>query len=310
MVNMNKNYKPKKIDYFEDNENIFIHLSDNSDLNGIMHCHNSIQVSYVFSGSAIHTIQNTSYPIKKGDIILVNHNVPHCFTHTPNTEDFMTYNLHFTPDFIETADIDSNEFYSLISYYMFPSAFDEFDWEKPLNYIVKTKSREFHSLFKKIYSEYTNREIGYQHIIRAQLTELIIQLFREIRKQQPHFTQPHQELVEKAIKHMNDNYKSRINLEDIVSDMFVSKNYFRQIFKKVTGVSVSTYIQHLRINEARRLLENDMESSVSKIANKCGYNDMKFFYQAFKKTVGMTPTEYRQAKMKNTNFVDVNDKIV
>lgn len=310
MVNMNKSHKIKKINYFKDNENIFIHLSDNSDLNEIVHCHKSIQISYVISGSAMHTIHNTSHPVKKGDIILVNHNVPHCFTHTSNTEEFLTYNLHFTPDFIETSDMDNSDFFSLISYFMFPSAFDEFDVENSLNSIIKTKSREFHSLFKKIYSEYTNREIGYEHIIRAQLTELIIQLFRELRKQEPRQEQPHQKLVEKAIKHMNDNFKSRINLEDIVSDMFVSKNYFRQIFKKITGVSVSTYIQDLRINEARRLLENDMESSVSKIANKCGYNDMKFFYQAFKKTVGMTPTEYRQAKLKNTDFADVDDKIV
>lgn len=295
---MNKNPKIKRINYFEDTENVFIYLSDNCDLNGIMHRHNSMEISYVISGTAKYTIQNTSYSVKKGDIILVNHNFPHCFTQ--NTENFLTYNLNFSPDFIETADIDDNEFYSLIFYYLFPSAFDEFDDEGTTNHIIRTKSREFNSLFKKIYSEYTNREIGYEHIIRAQLTELIIHLFREMRKQQPDFAKTHQELVEKAIEHMKQNYKSHIRLEDIVTDMFVSKNYFRQIFKKVTGVSVSTYIQDLRINEACRLLESDTESSVSKIAINCGYNDMKFFYQAFKKTVGMTPTEYRQTIAKNT----------
>ncbi len=296
MVNMNKFHKIKKIDYFEDNENIFIHLSDNINLNGTTHCHNSIEFSYVISGSAVHTIHNISYPVKKGDVILINNNIPHSFT--SDAEEFLTFNLHFTPDFIETSDEDNNEFYSLVFFYLFPSYSDNLDVDEPLKTIVKTKSREFHSLFKKIYSEYTNRELGYQHIIQAQLMELIIQFFRELRKQQPHFAQTHQELVDKAIKYMKENYKSRIRLEDIASDMFVSKNYFRQIFKKITGVSVSTYIQDLRINEACRLLKSDTDNSISKIANKCGYNDMKFFYQAFKKTVGMTPTEYRQNNIK------------
>lgn len=291
---MSKIHKIKKFDYFKDNENIFINLSDNIDLIGIVHCHNSIEFSYVVSGSAVHTIHNISYPVKKGDVILINNNTPHSFTFTPDSEEFLTYNIHFTPDFVEAFDEDNNEFFSLISYYLFPSFDDYLNIDEPLNTIVKTKSKEFFTQFKRMYSEYITREIGYQHIIRAQLMELIIQFFRAMRKQQPHLTQTHQELVDKAIKYMKQNYKSRIKLEDIVSDMFVSKNYFRQIFKKITGVSVSAYIQDLRINEACRLLENDAESSISKIANKCGYNDMKFFYQAFKKTVGMTPTEYRQ----------------
>lgn len=296
---MSKIHKIKKFDYFEDNENIFVHLSDNIDLNGITHSHNSIEFSYVVSGSATHTIHNISYLVKKGDVILINNNTPHSFTFTPDAEEFLTYSLHFTTDFIESSDEDNNEFFSLISYYLFPSCADDLNNDEPLKTIVKTKSKEFLMQFKRIYSEYINREIGYQHIIRAQLMELIIQFFRAMRKQQPHFAQTHQELVDKAIKYMKENYKSRIRLEDIVSDMFVSKNYFRQIFKKITGVSVSAYIQDLRINEACRLLQNDAEVSISKIANKCGYNDMKFFYQAFKKTVGMTPTEYRQTIIKN-----------
>ena len=300
IVNMNKIHEIKKVNYFEEYENVFIQLSDNNELNAITHCHNSIQLSYIVSGSATYTMRNTSYPVKKGEVILSNQGVPHCFS--SESEDFVTYDLHFTPDFIETSDDNNNEFFSLLSYYLFPSVFDEFDTAEQLSPVVKTKSREFLSLFKKIHSEYTNREIGFEPITRALVTELIIQLFREIKKQQPDFVQTHQLLVEKAIKHMNDNYKSRINLDDIVSDMFVSKNYFRQIFKKTTGFSVSSYIQNLRINEARRLLEKNSEIPVSKIASKCGYNDMKFFYQAFKKTVGMTPTEYRQANLKNDSI--------
>ena len=152
------------------------------------------------------------------------------------------------------------------------------------------------NIFKKIYNEYTEREMGFQNIIRAYLIELIIKIFREIDKRQPAFTQSHRELVQKAIDHMRNNYKSHISLDDIVSGMFLSKNYFRQIFKKTTGTSISSYIQELRITEACRLLETTTES-LAEIAVKCGFNDIKFFYQTFKKAVGMTPAEYRRQKL-------------
>ena len=94
---------------------------------------------------------------------------------------------------------------------------------------------------------------------------------------------------------MQTNYKSPINLDEVISGIFLSKNYFRQIFKKTTGISISSYMQELRISEACRLLEATVESS-TEIAYKCGFNDTKFFYQTFKKVIGMTPAEYRREK--------------
>ena len=55
----------------------------------------------------------------------------------------------------------------------------------------------------------------------------------------------------------------------------------------------TSYIQELRIREACRLLETTEDSS-AEIARESGFNDIKFFYQTFKKTMGMTPAKYRK----------------
>ena len=86
---------------------------------------------------------------------------------------------------------------------------------------------------------------------------------------------------------------THINLDDIVSGVFLSKDYFRQIFKRITGTSITSYIQELRIAEACRLLETTDDSS-AQIARASGFNDIKFFYQTFKKSTGLTPAEYRK----------------
>ncbi len=290
----NEIFELQKNDYFKDDEDIFIQMSDNFDFNGVTHSHHFIEVSYVISGNAIHTVDGVSYPVKKGNVIMIDYMVPHSFSFDPLADEtFMTYDLLFTPDFFNLPALNSNEFISLTSSYLFSSIFEEFRIENVTQNLIKTNSKQFHALFGKIYEEYSSKKKGYQSLIRAYLIELIIHIFREIDKQQPDFTETHQELVEKAIEYMQNNYQSPISLDEVVSGIFLSKNYFRQIFKKTTGVSISSYIQELRIAEACRLLEATIDSS-AEIAYKCGFNDTKFFYQTFKNVIGMTPAEYRK----------------
>ena len=283
-----------KSDYFRENENIYIHLSDNLEMNRISHRHNFIEVSYVVDGTAIHTIEGISYPVKKGNVVIVDYDTPHTWSFDPEQDGpFLTYDLLFTPDFFNTSGMNNSEFYSLASPYLFSSLFKEFDAHYVLHHLIKTNAKEFHELFSQIYREYTAREKGSQTIIRAYLVELIIKLFRELERQQPTFTVNHQKLVEQAISYMQENYKAHINVDEIVSGVFLSKDYFRQIFKRITGTSITSYIQELRIAEACRLLETTDDSS-AQIARASGFNDIKFFYQTFKKSTGLTPAEYRK----------------
>lgn len=292
----------KKSDYFKENENIYIHLSDNLEMNRVSHRHNFIEVTYVVSGTAVHTIEGISYPVKKGNVVIVDYDTPHTWTFDPEKDGpFMTYDLLFTPDFFNSSGMNNSEFYSLASPYLFSSLFKEFDSHYVLHHLIKTNAKEFHQMFQQIHQEYTRREKGYQTIIRAYLIELIIKLFRELERQQPTFTLNHQKLVEQAVSFMQENYKAHINLDDIVAGVFLSKDYFRQIFKKVTGTSITSYIQELRIAEACRLLEAT-DSSSADIAKESGFNDIKFFYQTFKKATGMTPAEYRKKHTDNPVF--------
>jgi AraC family L-rhamnose operon transcriptional activator RhaR len=75
--------------------------------------------------------------------------------------------------------------------------------------------------------------------------------------------------------------------------MTISENYFSKLFKEVAGINFSEYVQKVRIDEACRLLrETDLK--VLEVALRVGFNDLKFFYDVFKKITGKTPGDYRQ----------------
>ena len=291
-------------EYFKKGEKIYIHLSDkNSDLfNGVLHNHNFIELIYVISGKAIHQIDNQSYEVKKGHVVMIDYGVPHSFSYSSDTDDdFVTFDLLFTPDLFNQYALESEEFYSLTSPYFLSPLFSELNVSKnsPRG-IFKTDSVNFYNMFKEIYDEYTNREVGFQNMMGAYLIKLIIEIFREINKTHTNFTKTHHDLVQSAIDYMQENYRTHISLDDIVKGMFLSKNYFRQIFKKTTGISISEFIKDLRIKEACKLLE-ETEKSSAEISVQCGFNDSKFFYLTFKKSLGMTPIEYRKHIRKEKN---------
>ncbi len=283
-------------DFFRENESVYIQLSDEfKEYVGILHKHEFIEIVYIISGRATHIIDGKSYQVKKGDISVINRKEEHCFFADEEYEEkFIAYDLMFTPDFLQ-GDILSGEDFSILSnsflfYSLFP---DENGYIRRLN-LIENCNFEFGSIFDKIYYEYKNRQTGYLNLIRVYTAELIIKLFRKIESsEKSSLTQGQRDIVNSVIEYINTNYNINIRMEDISSKLFFNKNYIGKLFKQETGMPVSDFIREIRINEAcRQLTETD--KIITDIAPACGYNDMKSFYAAFKKSTGLTPKEYRR----------------
>ncbi len=84
-----------------------------------------------------------------------------------------------------------------------------------------------------------------------------------------------------------------IKLEELAKNAGFSYSYFSYLFKKETGKTLTEYIQMVRIEAAKKLLV-EKERNVSEIAELVGYSDIKFFTKQFKKTLGVSPNEYRK----------------
>ena len=295
-------------DYFKNGEQVYIHLDEaDSQYIGVMHRHDFIEIVYVVSGNARHYMGDLIYEVRKGDLIIVNYGTSHTFIPLRDTpEPFVTYDLLFTTELFAITDIGKYDFAALASSYLFYSLFPDHTIanDHSLN-LIRSSSKDFCEIMGKIYREYTERAGGFMSMIRAYLIELITLIFREIdQKTLYHITNEQRAVVNKAIDYMKHNYNTRINLDDIVADMFLSKDYFRQLFKKTTGMSITDFIQKTRVDEACRLLTNT-HRTVYDIAGDCGFTDIKFFYKTFKKFTNKTPSELRneikKAKEKEGN---------
>jgi two-component system, response regulator YesN len=66
-----------------------------------------------------------------------------------------------------------------------------------------------------------------------------------------------------------------------------------RVFKRHTGQTVVQFINHLRIEEAKRRLAND-SGSITQLALESGFESVPYFNRVFRRVVGMSPREFRK----------------
>jgi transcriptional regulator GlxA family with amidase domain len=101
------------------------------------------------------------------------------------------------------------------------------------------------------------------------------------------------ELVKQAQEEIKKNFSKGNTIEELITDVPASRRNLVRRFKQVTGITPIEYLQKTRIEAAKQLLEQS-RYSVLEVMLESGYNDLKTFRTLFKKTVGMTPTMYRE----------------
>ena len=73
----------------------------------------------------------------------------------------------------------------------------------------------------------------------------------------------------------------------------IPERTFKRRFKAATGNSLIEYLQNLRIEEAKRLLEGS-DMPIEAISEEAGYSDTSFFRRLFKRRTGVNPSDYRR----------------
>jgi AraC-like DNA-binding protein len=73
----------------------------------------------------------------------------------------------------------------------------------------------------------------------------------------------------------------------------MSKYYLCRIFKEATGVTLTHYINNIKIQNACHMLVNT-DRSILEIGNACGFNSSMYFCKIFKEALSVTPSEFRR----------------
>lgn len=98
--------------------------------------------------------------------------------------------------------------------------------------------------------------------------------------------------LQKAVDYIHQHYHQSITLQDLADEVYISTYYLSRMFTKELNKNFVDYLSEVRMNEAKRLME-DASLKTYEISERVGISDAHYFSKLFKKYVGMTPTDYR-----------------
>lgn len=101
-------------------------------------------------------------------------------------------------------------------------------------------------------------------------------------------------IVQRAVAVIRDKYGEPLTLDELARMVLVSKFHFLRSFRRTTGVTPGRFLSAVRLAEAKRLLL-DTSLKVSDISAQVGYSSIGSFTRRFTESVGLPPTQYRQA---------------
>lgn len=117
------------------------------------------------------------------------------------------------------------------------------------------------------------------------------------------------ETLQKRVKIANDimyyiytHIDTHIDLEELSYDLDISKYHMHRVFKEEFGKNIYENIKSIRLQKAANLLLTNKYSTISNIANLCGYSSHSSFIKAFEKRFGMSPKQWRNSGYKEYSF--------
>ncbi|MGI2297862.1 response regulator [Paenibacillus sp. GXUN7292] len=101
--------------------------------------------------------------------------------------------------------------------------------------------------------------------------------------------------ITEVCQYVEQNYMGNVSLQEAASIVHLNKTYLSGLFKKEMGVNFNDYLTQIRLDKARELIVTN-QCNIGELAEKVGYTNSSHFTKVFKKTMGMSPLEFKKNK--------------
>ncbi|MZQ86286.1 helix-turn-helix domain-containing protein [Paenibacillus sp. 5J-6] len=253
------------------------------------HDHEFFEINYVSEGSGFHYIEGLTLPVAKGDLFFLPIGVSHVFrpaSAQPRNNQLIVYNCLFDSTFAsKLADFFAGD-RDII--HLLTAPYPEQAW-------VHWKDRDgsIQSIINTLFEEFVRKRPDYLQMMQLELIRILMHIRRcESGDLDPPVSNSTDIELDHVIDIIRDRVVEPMQIGKFALMVGLSERQFRRRFVKRTGMNYTDFVHKLRVEWSCRLLVST-DYTVSSIAQKVGYQDIKFFNLLFKKKTGMTPKQYR-----------------
>jgi len=240
------------------------------------HWHRSVEIFALFEGGIDFYINNSCYPLKPGEFMLVNSNEIHS-VHAPQENKTVVLQIPL-------------------------STFEKYYTDERFIYFSNSsliQDGEVMGLIKEIYDIYMKKGCGYELKVMGEFYLLLYLLVTKYRmpKADAQLVWQHKKLdsLSSITSYIKENYTAELSLESVADAFGYSPAYFSRMFYKYTGINYKSYLDNLRLAYAYKDLANS-DASIGDIAANNGFASSRSLAKLFRKKYGILPSEFRKEK--------------
>lgn len=248
-----------------------------------VHTHSNVEIMIVLEGQAEHFINGEWVSARPGDVFVVVPPQPHgvrnggaLFHHinlscTPDCDRLLTPGLRFLPG--------KNELFDSSHVASFHASPEEF---RDIVFLLTRMAEVYQS----------GGEVERRVLLRADFTTLLI-LLAQAYANRPEAEKPTVDRVKMTVEYMKLHYAEPLTLRQLAKRSALSESQFMRRFSQTYAMSAFAFLAELRMENARKLLENT-NLAVGEIALRCGCRDSAQFCRIFHRFFGETPLAFRR----------------
>lgn len=245
------------------------------------HSHDFWELYFYVSGNVTYYIENETYYLSKGDILII------------------------PPGKLHRAIIKDNSTYDRYVLWIYSDCIVENEGIRTLAETVETLINEkntrlvsfgghdlvlLRELFDKLDGTFVNRDEFFRYTGESCIA-LILGEIRKALFAAPKKGKEQGELISRVIARINSDIADAPSLDELAAEIHLSKYYLSHKFKEYTGTTVHQYILAKKINTAKELLGKGM--STGEVCERCGFGTYANFYKAFVNMTGEPPSAFK-----------------
>ncbi len=237
------------------------------------HFHEYYVIGFIELGQRCLSCKNREYTIDSGDIVLFNPLDNHTCEQIDNkTLDYRCINIK--PEIMRNITLE------ITGHHYLPRFIEPVVYRSDQVELL----RELHRMIMEEQEDFEKEEIFYF------LMKQLIEQYAKREDQTEPETIDHE--IQSVCEHVENHYMEKITLDELARLSNRNKYSLLRTFTKIKGITPYRYLETVRVNQAKKLLEQGMEPI--KAAMQTGFTDQSHFTNFFKDYIGLTPGQYQE----------------
>ena len=245
------------------------------------HIHEGIEIVYIAGGKGMHIIDDMKFKVQRGTLIMMDRACVHSFV---NVEPLKYYVLMFQPSFLSEKLKKEDNIREVLKLY-------DIKTEQKF-FCIDFNDNEFYhvkKIFEGMIYEKEAKSLYYANSIHGKFEDLMASIVREyVLEKDKRKEGVKCDVFDDALEYITEHCCDDLILEDVAKKFGYKSTHFSRMLKKKFGFSFKQLVVKRKIDKVIELVWED-DDTISNIIFKCGFTNLTYFYEMFKKYYNTTP---------------------